>query len=138
MEDIKELATKAKNYLDDTVNIEHHLSNQQMRDILELLGVRQYQKDALASEFTTKHNSSKDDYLIDAPQHRKYYELNGDNQCPRCLNGIIIQDIHDKVCLCCGLRDYGEISLAEFTEEVLINWLIDNKPRQLFTPPNIY
>lgn len=98
--------------------------------------ISKLKNDVLVSgRLNNKYNILEDTYLLDVPLKHKYYELNGDNHCPRCFNGVIVQDGHDKICLCCGLRDYIFISPSEFIEEVLINWLIDNKPRQLFTPP---
>lgn len=89
----------------------------------------------VTNRINTKYNEFEDDYFDYVPKQHKYYELNGDNYCPRCHIGIIILDRHDKICLCCGLRDSEGLSITEYAEERLINWLITNKPRQLFSPP---
>lgn len=65
------------------------------------------------------------------PKHN--YEINGQNNCPRCSTGVIIRDFDDKVCLNCGLREINEVDFITYLEEAVIQWLISNLPRQLFS-----
>lgn len=59
-------------------------------------------------------------------------QLNGQNDCPRCHTGVIIPDGFDKVCLNCGLRDSLILSRHLVLKELFLNWLIRNKPRELY------
>ncbi|KKN25477.1 hypothetical protein LCGC14_0884420 [marine sediment metagenome] len=62
-----------------------------------------------------------------------HYHINGDNKCPRCEAGTIIRDLNDAVCLNCGLRESKHSGLISHLEEQIIQWLIRNLPRQMFS-----
>lgn len=63
----------------------------------------------------------------------KQYEIGESNRCPRCGKGIIIKDYKDRICLSCGLRETEDIDPILWTEQLVIQWLIRNLPRQLFS-----
>jgi len=59
------------------------------------------------------------------------------NECPKCGSKFIIYDEldDDKVCLCCGLREYGSISYDRFLELHILRWAIQNRPNRDYDPP---
>jgi len=64
-------------------------------------------------------------------------DFGGGNVCPRCgSNFIDHSDIEgDKVCLCCGLTEYGSISYDRFLELHVLRWALRNRPNRGYSPP---
>lgn len=67
------------------------------------------------------------------PKPRKCYEIGERSRCPRCVTGVIVRDFQDTVCLNCGLREVHQVDFLVYLEDKMIEWLVRNLPRQLFS-----